>query len=115
MGGLLQFGQGLGQVVGGGGFVMPVHAVFHKTHTFAFGGVGHQHRGLTGNPRLAGERAGQRTRQRVGQCRMVMAVHLTHGPAKGAQLVAQWLKAQGIGSISLNPDTVIDTWKLLAN
>ena len=28
---------------------------------------------------------------------------------------AQWLKAQGIGSISLNPDTVIDTWKLLAN
>ena len=28
---------------------------------------------------------------------------------------AQWLKAQGIGSISLNPDTVIDTWKQLAN
>ena len=28
---------------------------------------------------------------------------------------AQWLKAQGIGSMSLNPDTVIDTWKLLAN
>ena len=28
---------------------------------------------------------------------------------------AQWLKEQGIGSISLNPDTVIDTWKRLAN
>ncbi len=27
---------------------------------------------------------------------------------------AQWLKEQGIGSISLNPDTVIDTWKQLA-
>ncbi|MFC5522420.1 phosphoenolpyruvate synthase [Polaromonas jejuensis] len=27
---------------------------------------------------------------------------------------AQWLKEQGIGSISLNPDTVIDTWKRLA-
>ena len=28
---------------------------------------------------------------------------------------ALWLKDQGIGSISLNPDTVIDTWKRLAN
>ena len=28
---------------------------------------------------------------------------------------AQWLKDQGIGSISLNPDTVIETWKQLAN
>ena len=28
---------------------------------------------------------------------------------------AQWLKEQGIGSISLNPDTVINTWKQLAN
>ncbi|MDO9406144.1 MAG: phosphoenolpyruvate synthase, partial [Polaromonas sp.] len=28
---------------------------------------------------------------------------------------AEWLKAQGIGSISLNPDTVIDTWKRLAS
>jgi len=27
---------------------------------------------------------------------------------------AVWLKEQGIGSISLNPDTVIDTWKQLA-
>jgi pyruvate,water dikinase len=27
---------------------------------------------------------------------------------------ALWLKEQGIGSISLNPDTVIDTWKQLA-
>ena len=27
---------------------------------------------------------------------------------------AQWLKAQGISSISLNPDTVVDTWQLLA-
>ncbi len=27
---------------------------------------------------------------------------------------AQWLKEQGIGSISLNPDTVINTWKQLA-
>ncbi len=28
---------------------------------------------------------------------------------------AQWLKDEGISSISLNPDTVIDTWKQLAN
>ena len=28
---------------------------------------------------------------------------------------ALWLKEQGIGSMSLNPDTVIDAWKLLAN
>ncbi len=28
---------------------------------------------------------------------------------------AQWLKDQGIGSISLNPDTVIETWKRLAS
>jgi pyruvate,water dikinase len=28
---------------------------------------------------------------------------------------AQWLKDEGIGSISLNPDTVIETWKQLAN
>ena len=27
---------------------------------------------------------------------------------------ALWLKEQGIGSISLNPDTVMDTWKQLA-
>jgi pyruvate,water dikinase len=27
---------------------------------------------------------------------------------------AQWLAAEGIVSISLNPDTVIDTWTLLA-
>jgi pyruvate,water dikinase len=27
---------------------------------------------------------------------------------------AQWLKEQGIGSMSLNPDTVIDAWKKLA-
>ncbi|MEO6016748.1 MAG: putative PEP-binding protein, partial [Polaromonas sp.] len=28
---------------------------------------------------------------------------------------ALWLKEQGIGSLSLNPDTVIDAWKRLAN
>lgn len=28
---------------------------------------------------------------------------------------AMWLKEQGIGSISLNPDTVIDTWKQLSS
>jgi pyruvate,water dikinase len=27
---------------------------------------------------------------------------------------AQWLVAQGIESISLNPDTVVETWKRLA-
>jgi pyruvate,water dikinase len=27
---------------------------------------------------------------------------------------AHWLRDQGIGSISLNPDTVIDTWKNLS-
>jgi len=27
---------------------------------------------------------------------------------------AQWLQAQGISSISLNPDSVVDTWQLLA-
>ena len=28
--------------------------------------------------------------------------------------LAQWLVQEGIQSISLNPDTVIDTWQLLA-
>jgi pyruvate, water dikinase len=27
---------------------------------------------------------------------------------------AQWLRDEGIGSLSLNPDTVVDTWKKLA-
>jgi pyruvate,water dikinase len=36
------------------------------------------------------------------------------GPSDHPDL-AQWLKAEGIGSLSLNPDTVIDVWKLLAN
>jgi pyruvate,water dikinase len=36
------------------------------------------------------------------------------GPSDHADF-AQWLKEQGIGSISLDPDTVIDTWKRLAN
>ncbi len=35
------------------------------------------------------------------------------GPSDHADF-AQWLKEQGIGSISLNPDTVIETWKRLA-
>ena len=36
------------------------------------------------------------------------------GPSDHPDL-AQWLKDQGIGSISLNPDTVMATWKQLAN
>ncbi len=36
------------------------------------------------------------------------------GPSDHPDL-AQWLKDEGIGSISLNPDSVIDTWKQLAN
>ena len=28
---------------------------------------------------------------------------------------AQWLTDEGIVSISLNPDTIIDTWQALAN
>jgi pyruvate,water dikinase len=36
------------------------------------------------------------------------------GPSDHPDL-ALWLKEQGIGSISLNPDTVIATWKQLAN
>jgi len=35
------------------------------------------------------------------------------GPSDHADF-AQWLKEEGIGSISLNPDTVIETWKRLA-
>ena len=35
------------------------------------------------------------------------------GPSDHPDL-ALWLKAQGIGSVSLNPDTVLDTWKRLA-
>ncbi len=35
------------------------------------------------------------------------------GPSDHPDL-AQWLMEQGIGSISLNPDTVIDTWQRLA-
>ena len=28
---------------------------------------------------------------------------------------AQWLRDEGISSISLNPDSVVETWKLLAS
>ena len=35
------------------------------------------------------------------------------GPSDYPDL-AQWLMRQGIDSISLNPDTVIDTWLFLA-
>ncbi|WP_304956677.1 putative PEP-binding protein, partial [endosymbiont of Lamellibrachia barhami] len=35
------------------------------------------------------------------------------GPSDYPDL-ARWLMEQGISSISLNPDTVIDTWKMLA-
>lgn len=35
------------------------------------------------------------------------------GPSDHPDL-AQWLRDQGIGSISLNPDTVVDTWQRLA-
>ena len=36
------------------------------------------------------------------------------GPSDHPDL-AQWLREQGISSISLNPDTVVDTWTRLAN
>jgi pyruvate,water dikinase len=36
------------------------------------------------------------------------------GPSDHPDL-ADWLVAQGIGSISLNPDTVVATWRRLAN
>ncbi|HET6718037.1 MAG TPA: putative PEP-binding protein, partial [Rhodocyclaceae bacterium] len=35
------------------------------------------------------------------------------GPSDHADL-AEWLMDQGISSISLNPDTVVDTWQQLA-
>jgi len=35
------------------------------------------------------------------------------GPSDHLDL-AQWLVAEGIDSISLNPDTVVDTWLQLA-
>ena len=35
------------------------------------------------------------------------------GPSDHPDL-AQWLVEQGIGSISLNPDTVVETWMMLA-
>jgi pyruvate,water dikinase len=35
------------------------------------------------------------------------------GPSDHPDL-AQWLMGQGISSISLNPDTVVQTWGLLA-
>ncbi|MGH8089827.1 MAG: putative PEP-binding protein, partial [Rudaea sp.] len=36
-----------------------------------------------------------------------------HGPSDHPDL-AQWLMEQGIESVSLNPDTVVDTWLALA-
>ena len=36
------------------------------------------------------------------------------GPSDHPDL-AQWLMAQGIESMSLNPDTVVDTWLMLAD
>ena len=35
------------------------------------------------------------------------------GPSDHADF-AEWLAQEGIGSISLNPDTVVDTWERLA-
>jgi len=35
------------------------------------------------------------------------------GPSDHPQL-ARWLVAQGIDSLSLNPDTVVETWMFLA-
>ena len=35
------------------------------------------------------------------------------GPSDHPDL-AEWLMAQGIESVSLNPDTVVDTWLMLA-
>jgi len=36
------------------------------------------------------------------------------GPSDHPEL-ARWLLKQGIESMSLNPDTVVDTWLMLAN
>ena len=36
------------------------------------------------------------------------------GPSDHPDL-AQWLMEQGISSVSLNPDSVLDTWFFLAN
>jgi len=35
------------------------------------------------------------------------------GPSDHPDL-AEWLLEQGIGSMSLNPDTIVDTWRRLA-
>ena len=47
----------------------------------------------------------QRQRKSIGIC--------GQGPSDHPDL-ADWLVAQGIGSISLNPDTIVDTWKRIA-
>ena len=57
--------------------------------------------GETGANQLARSRAGKY----VGIC--------GQGPSDHADL-AEWLMEQGIQSISLNPDTVVDTWLKLA-
>ncbi len=40
--------------------------------------------------------------------------HLRPGPSDHPDL-ARWLLEQGIESMSLNPDTVVETWLFLAN
>ena len=51
----------------------------------------------------------------IGACRKAgkYAGICGQGPSDHPDL-AQWLVAQGIESISLNPDTVVATWLLLA-
>jgi pyruvate,water dikinase len=40
--------------------------------------------------------------------------HLRPGPVSDHPDLAEWLMEQGIESVSLNPDTVVDTWLRLA-
>jgi hypothetical protein len=76
---LLQFDQGLRQLLGVRHAVVPLDFVHHVAHAFACYGVGDQHRRLASSPALDA--------QRTGQGRAVMAIDLAYAPAKGGEFI----------------------------
>ena len=60
-----------------------------------------------------GRRACDRDRRRGGRAAGKYVGICGQGPSDHPDL-AEWLLEQGIASMSLNPDTVVDTWLRLA-
>src|SRR6185312_4209163 len=67
--------------------VMPQHRILHERHTFPFGRMSNDTQGRPIRVRLC--------RECLAQRRMIMAIHLSHVPAKAAPLLAKRLQPQG--------------------